>query len=572
MKWMWARCNEHSSRVRRPRPGSSAPDREAGVAMMTALFLILVIGMLAILVTGVVIAQITPTMFNKKNSRTIAAAEAGVNAALGQMRSATAADPVNGSTYGNSQALPCQVSGPVDASSPDLTYRVTITYFRNDPRGKDAAWRDANKMICRPETSGQPGVAVTPAYAVIGAEGLDRGVPGLAAESGDRAIETTYQFDVSNLNIEGGNIFSYGTAFCLVADSATADAKIRYQPASECKIDSATNLWSWRTDYRIHLSSSDVAGSPLCLSGRPSSTTATVEAYLAACSTVSKPDPLGQLFRWESGARFMDQNAANTDKGVQCLQSATIADAAKPGYAIKSGDPLLVTPCSDGEAVDWRSFKPDARLGAAAASYATHQLVSAQEFGRCFDVFEDHIYADSNLDADGNKRNYNLLYTCKQDPSGKGEVKWNHKWYYTEPPEDESGTYSGETAGQNIYVLYNDSDSYKACIMSPAEGAGNRLSFEVYTGSNTKLDGNSCSDKRAKWVRKAETNDSMTSWTFVDYTGKRCISIGPKAPKNSYSWSIPVVAECDGSTAQKWNAPAIPRGAAVDAYRESTTG
>ncbi|SNS38249.1 hypothetical protein SAMN06309944_0024 [Micrococcales bacterium KH10] len=538
---------------------------DEGIALPSVILLIVVVGMLAITVMGVILAQVTPTIFSQKNSRTVTAAEAGIAAALGEIRAAVAPDPVNGEILGNSRALPCSAAGTVTGSGGDLKYQVNIRYYKIDPTNMDEAWRNNNKMSCF--TQGTiTGVPVTPSYALITSAGTDAQLPERVGHSANRTMQTIYRFDVSNYNISGGIIFAYGTAFCLVADEAKEGSAIRYVAANHCQEDTDLNMWSWLEDYRLHLSSTDVAGDPLCISGQPSGNN-TVEAKLQRCQADGVAgDALGQYFSWESGARFKGQNAANTARSEKCLHAKRTGDADK---TIREGDPLLVTPCGDGEAVEWRSFKPDARLGAGGASYATGQIVSAQEFGRCFDVYEEHVYTDSGKDSDGYVRDYNLLYTCKQDPSGTTGVFWNHKWIYTEPPKNIEGVYAGEISNQNIYV---NSPRGKVCLLSPA-GTGNGLTvgFEIpYAERNSYSSGRNCNDARAKWTRRADTGDSSTSWTFVDYRG-RCMSIGRKVPKNNYAWSAPAVAACDGSNSQKWNAPREMRGAGVDAYREPAT-
>ena len=68
---------------------------DGGFAMLTVILLIMVCAAVSILMLGVVIAQVKPTVFEGKNTRTISAAEAGVDATTSQFRTATVVDPIS---------------------------------------------------------------------------------------------------------------------------------------------------------------------------------------------------------------------------------------------------------------------------------------------------------------------------------------------------------------------------------------------------------------------------------------------------------------------------------------------
>lgn len=503
-----------------------APSRrdgaESGMALLTAVLLIMIVGGLSVLMLGLVVAQVQPTMFNAKNSRTVVAAEGGIDAALSQMRSATSLDAISNKVLGNPQKLPCTVQGPVNASTPDLTYKVTLTYFDEDPKGKDEAWRTKNKMVC-----GASGLTVAPAFAVISSEGLDAGVPGRATTSGDRRIETVYTFQIENNNIDGGAIYSYGNAFCLQADGQTVGSKISYVSAELCRTDDPRRLWSWKTDYKIHLAVTDLqGGDPLCITGRPSSGSTPVDATLQLCAGFKS----NQLFSWHGGALWKVQNDANTNYSSFCLGTGSSSNSDPTGRKV------MVGAC--GSNVTWSSFDPDARVGAAKASAATNQIVNFLEFGRCFDVTDEKVGSS-----------FMIVYPCKQDPSsGGGNLAWNHMWFYDEPMNQ-----MGSTAKQKIYVLQNKSSSQKYCLRTPAESAD--PSYVTLS--------NSCSGADFDWIRNADTGTYATSWTLVDRYG-RCASIGPKWG----SWSTIIAAKCTGEPAQKWNAPPTAQNASLDDYRE----
>lgn len=499
-------------------------DPESGMALLTAVMLIMIVGALSVLMLGLIVSQVQPTMFNAKNSRTIVAAEAGIDAALSQMRSATSVDAITKKVLGNPALLPCTVQGNLDATSPDLEYDVTLTYFDEDPKGRDSAWRSANALTC------VGGLKVAPAFAVISSEGLDAGVPGRATTSGDRRLETVYTFQIENNNIDGGAIYSYGNAFCLQADGQTAGSKISYVASDLCRTDDPRRLWSWKDDYKIHLAITDLeGGAPLCVTGRPASDGKAVDATLQLCAGAPAATS-NQLFSWHGGALWKVQNAANTDYSPYCLGTGS---SSTPNPA---GRKLMVGQCTNN--IVWSSFDPDARVGAAKASADTHQIVNFLEFGRCFDV----------TDTDVNK-SFMIVYPCKQDPSSAGgKLDWNHMWFYDEPVNKK-----GATAKQNIYVLQNKSTTKKYCLKTPS-----RTASPAYVTLTT-----SCSGADVEWTRNADTGSYFDSWTLVDRYD-RCASIGPKWG----SWSTIVVTTCTGEPAQKWNAPPTAQTASLDDYQE----
>ncbi|WP_157607228.1 hypothetical protein [Sanguibacter suarezii] len=495
---------------------------------MTAVLLIMVVGALSVLMLGVVVAQVQPTMFAAKNSRTIVAAEAGVDAALSQMRSATAVHAISHQVLGDPSKLPCTVQGQVNGVSTDYSYKVQVTYFDEDPKGRSAAWRSTNALTC-----GATGLSAAPSFAVITSEGLDSGVPGLASTAGDRKLETVYTFQVTNNNIEGGAIYSFGVATCLQADGQTVGSTITYVSAEQCRTDDPRRLWSWKDDYGIHLAVTDLAGStPLCITGRPSS--GAVNATLQVCNGASN-----QLFSWHGGALFKVQNAGNTNYSGFCLGTGAASKSVPLGLKLAVGD------C--GNNIAWSSFDPDARVGAAKASATTNQIVNFLEFGRCFDVTQQQV-----------GKAFMIVYPCKQDPSPAGGLlDWNHEWYYIEPPNQK-----GSKGAQQIYVNQEKNTTKKYCLKTPSTTAS-----PAYVTLTT-----TCSGDDVTWTRDADTGVYAESWRFRDRYD-RCISIGPKPPYDPaapdlVNWSTIVVAACSGEPAQKWNAPPTAQNASLDNYRE----
>ena len=122
---------------------------DAGMALALTLFLIMLIGVLSLSIAGVVLAQTLPTQVEQKNTRTVAAAEAGIEVALHRLRAAN-----DGAGTGMLGLLPCTsasgtvLSGPVAPGGDAPRYSVSIRYFAADPSAQNAAWRTANALGC----------------------------------------------------------------------------------------------------------------------------------------------------------------------------------------------------------------------------------------------------------------------------------------------------------------------------------------------------------------------------------------------------------------------------------------
>lgn len=502
-------------------------DREGGVAMLTAVLLIMVMTALSVLMLGVVTAQVRPTMFADKNGRTIFAAETGLDAALSQMRSSLSPeDLLTHKIYGNPAGLPCTVKGKVGAAASTLRFEVTVTYFDENPAGKDAAWRGANKMTCSPTT----GVGTAPSFAVLSSQAFDAGVPGMATSAGNRAIETVYTFQVTNNNIDGGVIYAFGDKHCLKATGQTSGSKVTYQAAAACRDDDPTVLWTYAPDYKIHLSVTDLGGpsAAMCLTGN-AQTGGNIEVTLKKCNS----ETVNQYFSWIGGAHWTGQKNDNSNYSnpKMCLGAGgTFSDVDLVGKALKYG------PCgTDNTAV--ASFDPDPRVGAGPAGKSTNQIVNFLEFGRCMDVTGADITAT-----------FEISYPCKQDPSpSKSNFDWNHKWTYSEP----TGL-KGAVPNQQITV--NNGNTY--CLQTPSAGTipGYPI-FKSCTGNANQ-----------KWTRHAEESTYADSWTFTDTHG-RCISLGEKMSATEM-WSKLTVDMCNGGPEQKWNAPANDQKARLDDLKE----
>ncbi len=144
--------------MRRVRHGGG----DSGVAMLLALMVIAIVTTVSLGVAGVTLAQVKPSQVEKKYTRTVHAAEAGLDAALNRIRAAK-----NSAGEGDKSKLPCgPLAGSVSPNQGALTYNVRIRYYTDDPSGQTDSWRNGRAMAC-----GASGTAVVPAYALLESTG-----------------------------------------------------------------------------------------------------------------------------------------------------------------------------------------------------------------------------------------------------------------------------------------------------------------------------------------------------------------------------------------------------------------
>jgi hypothetical protein len=507
---------------RRSALGALGPD--SGVAMLSSILLVLIMASLSMVVLALVMAQTRPTEFARKNTRTIFAAEAGVEAALSRIRSAGGSPDFTGTIYGDLTQLPCTLEGSVADAGGDLSYEVQVRYYKDDPAGQSETWLTANKMACRPATQ--------PVYAYITAEGFAETTARLSGDDADRSLSTVYQFNTTNTNVAGGRIYTFLGDFCLRADNTTAGSTITYKPKAECGANDDQELWLYDVDYKLKLASSTLPGSTaLCITGPGADTASSENVTLRPCQTDATR--WNQLWSWVEGAHWVGQTKSMGNYSGYCLNAGTTTNSDVSGKKLN-----VSKSCASDQ--PWGSFDPDPAVGAGAASADTKQIVNYLEFGRCFDVTDKDVTKD-----------FMIAYPCKQDPSGGANLEWNHKWFYDEPAAGQS-----VKENQRIYVKQNNTTTY--CLQAPGASG----TFVTLTSSC------STSAPAQQWDRYKDTGNAATSYTFVDYLG-RCVGLSDEEFK---SWTKIVVTSCSGEADQKWNAPAQNSDAAVGDYVEGARG
>jgi hypothetical protein len=502
---------------------------EEGVAMLSALlFMVIILGLSVVLVSSV-FTQSATTRLSLKSTRTVYAAQAGLQTALGVIRSIPASPDYTGAVYGQTSKLPCTLAGNVDGTTNGLTYQVTLAYYSADPTGLSGGALTAISLAC-PLSTG-------PKFAIITSKGVGNSSLGVAATAGNRTLSALYTFQTSNVNVAGGRIYDDTSKFCLEAVSAKAGSLVNFVTAKNCTTD-ATELWIYDTDYELKLASTTVGGlAGLCITGPLTSNGATQNALLQACLPSTDPNRWNQLWSWMGSYTWQGQS-----KTISAGYSSNYLGTGYSSGTDLTGKPLLVTNGVNG------SFTPSALVGAGAASFNTHQLVNYKEFGRCADVTNEVITSAQMIS-----------YPCKQDPTGTGtNLKWNHHWYYLEPlsfgpPLDPT---KKNTISTTIYVNTSNVNSPQYCLQTPTTGSAPFFpTFAACNGSAAQ-----------QWKRTYDTGTYSTSYWMQDYLG-RCLQTDTTQLFNG-AYSELDVASCNGKDEQKWNAPPVEAKADVGGYKE----
>ena len=520
--------------LRRTVPGPRTGGDE-GAAMMFVILTMFIATSISLLLLGTIVSQVGPAQFAQKNVRTAHAAEAGIDIALGQIRSASAVDPLDSTkTVGSRSKLPCvagtktgRLSGDIGVSPGELTYDVTIRYYYDDPAGKTDAWRTTNAMACT--TGGGP--ALTPRYALLQSVGAGRAVPRRNAADGNRTLETVYDFQLTNANVSGGLIHNYwdgnAASFDLCWDATTeappAGTRVRMQL---CVPEEPKQLWSWRKDFTIALSTTlnpANGGVPMCATAV--GTTDPRQIQLQVCGTGFE-----QKWGYSDSGRFR----ARLDGLSYNSYCPIVTTDNTPGSFLDASTAAC------GGATRQTQWRPESRAGAGSVGDVTgsfantpFQWVNYFEFGRCFDISNWNTGSASMI-----------AYPCKQDPISA--VGWNQTLVW----DDVTGQlFTRTSSAGNTYAHSVSVNGPKYCVQAPA---ANRGYVTMVLCATSGIPANQ------KWVVNRDVGDYSGSYTMVDSAG-RCLAVGAPNPAVYLAWSSIVSETCDGSGRQKWNAP--PNGA-----------
>jgi len=490
------------------RPEARRHRDDHGSAMITVLLVLVMFVPMALAIAAIVVNRQKDLVFERSRTVTAHVAEAGIDGATAALRAATKGTDA---TQGDRKQLPCTLlQGRVGAQAPLLQYTVQIRYYTEDPRGHDEGWRQAQKLTCTPGA----GLAVIPQFALMESAATGSQVKGSFAALRERSVEAVYRFAIGNANLEGGLVH---TRTHLGAGTAAGAVDLCWAAAATPATPGTGVVMAECTEgdpaqlmaYRSDYTLYNTAYD-LCVMAYPvAGTPATLQACTAAPA---------QRWTYNGFDLFQAVDAAGTALVGLCL-------AMESDY--QPGTPLVLT----AECDDAARWSPDQQTGTGGAGAAQYQLVNFAQFARCFDV------TNADLNA-----SYMQIHPCKQDAAKPLD------WWAQQVTWDPS----------KRTLEVGRPDSLKGyCMTSPGTQEGFVVTTPCPGGGTTQ-----------QWTVTGQTVSYATSYTIVDSSGL-CMAPGP-APVAGTTYSALVVATCDGSTAQKWNAPPDFATAGTEGFRETT--
>jgi len=494
------------------------PLRQAGTdpsdrGSLPMALLITLVGMaLSAGLVPIVLGQVTSTRTVSARTDALQAAQAGIDVAVGQLRSAGTAGA------GDLDALPpCEMSGSAGSGS---RYRVTIVYYR-------LAADETAEPEPEPDSESCPN---PPSEMPVSARLSSTGGPAAAAlavgNPGTRTIEATYTFKTSNENISGGAIQLAQPAtdpLCMDGGPDASPAAGTVVKMQRCKPGgSSDQRFAYTADLNIKLVGSETASEPagMCLD-------VPYDPPRAIGAEVTFQPCLGPVARqqWSlnDSSNFSSTRETEAVLNDFCLN---IAVAGTPDSKIVLGQ------CGGG--ADRRIFRPQPGVGAGMASADTGQLVNYKQFSRCLDVTE---FTPS--------RSYMIVWFCKQSPDRR--VPWNQHWTYPDAVVS-----ADQAEPERIRTV--DAGNAGHCLRSPGTTAADQYVTTVPCDETGTL-----TDPRLKWVIYGDTGNYATSYRIVDSFGYCLTPTDLRAAVRDThvdGTAKAKVATCNRSELQKWNAPA----------------
>jgi hypothetical protein len=545
---------------RRPRPGD-----DAGSLPLAMLLTFITLGATVVVGTAV-IAQITITGDDVRRGTEISAAQSGIEVALGQIR-ATVRD---GDGAGLVTTLPCiggvgagmpnaVLTGPVTDDDTALAYSVKVYYLSSAPPDGNSQedWARTHRVGC--VSSG--GTALPPSFALLVATG--RALPG----STGRTLVATYQFQSrTKPNVPGGTIKVFQGPYCLSA-GATLTGAPSLQANSQViiamcsSVDSRQNF-AYNPSLQVELQNSK--GSATFPNGACLDAASVDRAKVTFQNCVdAKRTQIWSLnnrnnFEGTTDGKVPNGKCFNVDYNTS---PATVVInnviVGQPNKVVNS-DGTDGTPCSgtSGDYTKYKSFFPDSAAGTGAAGAATGQLVNYEQFGRCLDVSGNNVSAD-----------FMAIFPCKQTPNGI--IQWNQVWKLPVVGLDNTSA-SGRVSVHNT----NDKDY---CLVSPGSTAARKWVRLVECKLTDPV------PAAQMWTRRSYTGVLSTSYRIESTFGTTAAApycLAPAVPPavdpywtggsfDAVEVSKLVLATCDDTNLQKWNASPSALSSVVNGYQEN---
>lgn len=565
--------------VNRIRPG------DRGSLPLALLVVIVGMGIAATLIP-LAVTQIHTTSFDRSRTVELHAAETGVSVAVGLIRSAT--DGAAGSVA----KLPCTTGrDPLTgtaAGGDSRAYTVRIDYYVTDPADKPDDWLapygaatpGGHAMTCSIQgpflIDGAPGAAGgmqrVPGFAVITATGTD----GRAS----RTLRTVYTVKTSNANVAGGGIYLWSTSVqknCMTAGAVMFADPSAYLPKAgdvvslqPCGFDPTGKAavtrqqgWAYRTDLAIQLVASTTVDNPdgLCVTADGSAAAGNEQPGQAM--RLVRCQPLGQApwnHLWSIDDATHLQGATNTAP----TSDATLNKLCITGRKLLSELTLATCSAFPRDLIQSWVASPDAgsgkaQLAAAADDSTPIQYVDYGQFSRCIDVTSQATGLDNGSGSPGGAA-FLIGFTCKQSPN-QNAVTWNQKFAYRggQLVTSHAGDFCVTSPLRPYADPSQDSPSGGPFVnVTPCPKPGEAATTWYKLGADGKPQ---VTSPQGRIGRPYEIQDSrgnclsMTTNTAVAYTGY------PKL----------IVAACDGSKLQMWNAWADVKTPGLSGYREIPT-
>jgi Tfp pilus assembly protein PilX len=560
----------------------SRSEHEQGFAMIMTLFLILVISVTTVAVAALVVQQTGPTGLAKKQIRTVDAASAGMQAALGQIRNTVT------SGSGDLTKLPCsdptdsggvtlqvgspaqavnvagdQITGTVETTSDSLnegTYRTVIAYYTTDPTSHEldssTSWWSTNAIGCK---SGL--VKSVPTYAFIQSFGAGAQVVGLTAAEGDRTQHATYQFSTTTTNLAGGRLaeFNAGSPDTMCLDAMTAEPAAGTVPEMEpcLALDTPEQTWEYRPDLTIQYGGDTSLN--LCIQNVTSSPSVAGTPKLETCSTSGS----GTTYPYANNTQQEQEWAYNDGGQLQAADTSgqlnTLSPICLDGSGVSTSSPavanaaLAVVSCS-GSSTDYTAWNPDPQVGAGKSGSVTSGLPASQTnqyvnyalFGRCLDV------------SGQNFANHLIAYPCKQAPDSTS-LTWNQIWHFQLVSGSYGIFYTNCSANASGCVGGSSSSGEQDCLAS--SGTSGSPVYGVLCPTGTP-------PANELWDATGyQANNYPDSYLLINEADGLCMAADPGTIEPSSHVTEIVMTSCDGSQVPsgsansnylllKWNAPA----------------
>ncbi len=521
------------SMLRKLRDRRSRSDDTDDAGLLSVVMMLIIVGMgLAAVMTPLVVTQSASTSHTDTRVQALHEAEAGVNALLGRVRNATA----TGDIAGQASLLPCydpRTSAPLSwrlSGSSATGYDASMQYYTADPLKFPSSL-----ISCAAVANG-----TVPSFAAITSVGKN----GTGSQHFERTLVSVYSFETDDtysptptvLTGNGGQlrfnpVGSVAQPQCIDAGLLpVTGTTLLLQPCASPA--SYGQLFYYNSDLSLQLARSISTQAPygLCVDSVSPSSAVSLQPCKSAGGAAYDS-------QWS-----LDDNSAF---GQTRLDNSRVCLNVPVGHTDVQARSCLAG--YDATA----SWLPTPTVGTGAAGAADGQLVNLSQFGRCAQATNSSVPSSST--------NPFVLYPCEQKTTASAVG-----WY--------QGLAFDASTGHWTMTKPGDPQSY--CLTSP--GAVNQYVSIAACSAVNQLQ--SWSDNGAAAADQAAAPQwaYATRYTITDHSGL-CLSLSPTSGTGA-DWYTPagtnrqyskiIVATCDGSAQQKWNANPDPKSSMLKSTTE----